>query len=115
MRADIERTDAAIHAVVPGVPIRYFRQPGGKWTAAEVSLVASMGKRPLGWAVDPTDWAKPGTAVIVSRVLSATRAGSIVLMHDGGGDRSQTSAALNTILPALKKKYALVPLPAPVS
>lgn len=115
MRADIERTDAAIHAVVPGVPIRYFRQPGGKWTAPEVRVVASMGKRPLGWAVDPTDWDNPGAAVIASRVLSHTRAGSVVLMHDGGGDRSQTWTALKTILPALKKKFTLIPLPSGTS
>jgi hypothetical protein len=37
----------------------------------------------------------------------------IVLMHDGGGDRSQTVAALRSILPSLKKKYSLIPLPTP--
>lgn len=113
IKADIKRTDDAIHAVVPGVPIAYFRQPGGKWTAGEIKVLASIGKRPLGWSVDPTDWADPGASVIASRVLSHTRAGSIVLMHDGGGDRSQTSAALKTILPALKKKFTLIPLPNP--
>lgn len=112
IRADIERTDNAIHAVVPGVPISYFRQPGGKWTAGEVGVVTALGKRPLGWSVDPSDWEDPGAAVIVSRVLSHTRTGSIVLMHDGGGDRSQTYTALKTILPALKKKFTLIPLPA---
>ncbi|NUR74600.1 MAG: polysaccharide deacetylase family protein [Hamadaea sp.] len=111
IKADIERTDAAIHAVVPGVPIHYFRQPGGEWTAGEVKLVKELGKVPLGWAVDPWDWKNPGVAQIVSRVLGHTGHGSIVLMHDGGGDRSQTNAALRQILPALKAKYALRPLP----
>jgi peptidoglycan/xylan/chitin deacetylase (PgdA/CDA1 family) len=115
IKSDIERTDAAIHKVVPNAPIRYFRQPGGKWTANEIKLLASMGKKPLGWSVDPTDWEDPGSSVIASRVLSHTRTGSIVLMHDGGGDRSQTYAALKKILPALKKKFTLIALPVPAA
>jgi len=111
IRADIQRTDAAIHAVVPGAPIRYFRQPGGEWTAGEVKLIKEMGKVPLGWAVDPWDWKTPGVDQIVSRVLGHTTRGAIVLLHDGGGDRSQTSAALRRILPALKAKFVLRALP----
>jgi peptidoglycan/xylan/chitin deacetylase (PgdA/CDA1 family) len=111
IRADIQRTDNAIHAVVPGVPITYFRQPGGMWTAAEVRVVKEMGKRSLGWSTDPWDWDTPGTEVIVSRVLSHTHGGSIVLMHDGGGNRSQSVAALRRILPALKSKYSLIAMP----
>jgi peptidoglycan-N-acetylglucosamine deacetylase len=111
MTADIERTDAAIHAVVPGVPVRYFRQPGGKWTTAELRVLAALGKRPLGWSVDPWDWKDPGTNVIVSRVVSHTRTGSIVLMHDGGGDRTQSYAALAKILAQFKGKFTLVALP----
>jgi peptidoglycan/xylan/chitin deacetylase (PgdA/CDA1 family) len=112
IKADIDRTDAAIHAVVPDAPIRYFRQPGGKWTAAEVSVLAAIGKKALGWSVDPSDWDDPGSSAIAGRVLSHTRTGSIVLMHDGGGNRSQTSTALRTILPTLKNKYTLIRLPA---
>ncbi|MEV6970638.1 polysaccharide deacetylase family protein [Hamadaea sp. NPDC051192] len=111
IKADIARTDAAIHAVVPGVPIRYFRQPGGEWTAGEVKLLKEMGKVPLGWGVDPWDWKSPGVAQIVSRVVGHTSPGSIVLMHDGGGDRSQTNSALHQILPALKAKFVLRALP----
>lgn len=111
MKADIDRTDAAIHSVVPGVPIRYFRQPGGKWTTAELRVLSSLGKRALGWNVDPSDWDDPGSAVVASRVVSHTKAGSIVLMHDGGGNRSQTSAALTKILAQFKGRFTLIPLP----
>jgi peptidoglycan/xylan/chitin deacetylase (PgdA/CDA1 family) len=111
IRADLQRTDAAIHAVVPNVPIRYFRQPGGAWTAGEVRVIKAMGKVPLGWSVDPWDWANPGVDQIVSRVLSHTTPGAIVLLHDGGGDRSQTSTALRRILPALKSRFTLRALP----
>jgi peptidoglycan/xylan/chitin deacetylase (PgdA/CDA1 family) len=40
----------------------------------------------------------PGASVIAQRVLSALRPGAIVIMHDGGGDRSQTVAALPSII-----------------
>ena len=44
-------------------------------------------------------------------MLTHTHAGSIVLMHDGGGDRSQTVQALRTILPNLQSRFTLVPMP----
>jgi peptidoglycan/xylan/chitin deacetylase (PgdA/CDA1 family) len=114
IKANLIRTDDAIHAVVPGVPIPYFRQPGGIWTAAIHRVVKQLGKQSLGWSVDPSDWRRPGTSTIVKRIIGATRPGSIVLMHDGGGDRSQSWAALRQILPALiAKNYILIPLPVP--
>jgi peptidoglycan/xylan/chitin deacetylase (PgdA/CDA1 family) len=49
--------------------------------------------------------------VIVRRVLAKVRSGSVVLMHDGGGNRSQTVAALPKILKALKTQgYLFYPL-----
>jgi peptidoglycan/xylan/chitin deacetylase (PgdA/CDA1 family) len=56
------------------------------------------------WDIDPTDWDMPGIEAIVTKVLGEAKPGAIVLMHDGGGDRSQTVAALHRILPALAAK-----------
>jgi peptidoglycan/xylan/chitin deacetylase (PgdA/CDA1 family) len=56
---------------------------------------------PLGWSVDPRDWSRPGTPGIIGNILSNTRPGSIILEHDGGGDRSQTVAALSVVIPRL--------------
>jgi peptidoglycan/xylan/chitin deacetylase (PgdA/CDA1 family) len=70
-----------------------------------------MGMQSIYWSVDPRDWARPGTQAIINNVLTHTHEGSIVLMHDGGGDRSQTVQALTTILPNLKSRFTLVPLP----
>ena len=53
------------------------------------------------WDVDPSDWARPGAVVIAGRVLMQTRPGTIILMHDGGGDRSQTVAALPLVIEGL--------------
>jgi peptidoglycan-N-acetylglucosamine deacetylase len=61
------------------------------------------------WSVDPSDWRRPGTRAIVQRVLSAARPGAIVELHDGGGDRSQTLAALPAIVKGLvRRRYHLV-------
>jgi peptidoglycan-N-acetylglucosamine deacetylase len=111
IRGDMQRTLDAIHAVVPGAPVRYFREPGGNWGPNTVAIARSLGMLPLHWRVDPSDWTKPGAPAIISRVLSHTGPGAIVLMHDGGGDRSGTVEALRTILPNLTSRFTLIALP----
>ncbi len=54
------------------------------------------------WSDEARDWATPGTSVIVSRILRLAGDGAIILMHDGGGDRTQTVAALPSIITALR-------------
>jgi peptidoglycan-N-acetylglucosamine deacetylase len=110
IRANLERTNRAIKRAVPGARIRYFRQPGGKWTALEVKVVRDLGMVPLHWSVDPADWQKPGATVIIQRIADRVRAGSIVLLHDGGGDRSGTLGACPTVLTTLKRQYGVVAL-----
>jgi len=64
------------------------------------------------WSVDSGDYARPGVEQIVDRVVSAARPGAIVLLHDGGGDRSQTVAAIPKIVKRLRAKhYRLVTVP----
>lgn len=109
--SQLSRTNDAIRAIVPGARIEYFRNPGGEFSPLTMSIAAGMGMRSLYWSVDPDDWQRPGTQAVINNVMSHTHSGSIVLMHDGGGDRAQTVAALKAILPALKSRYRLVPLP----
>jgi cellulose synthase/poly-beta-1,6-N-acetylglucosamine synthase-like glycosyltransferase len=54
--------------------------------------------------VDSGDWARPGVGNITASVLPAASAGGIVLMHDAGGDRSQTVAALDRIIPEMVRR-----------
>jgi cellulose synthase/poly-beta-1,6-N-acetylglucosamine synthase-like glycosyltransferase/peptidoglycan/xylan/chitin deacetylase (PgdA/CDA1 family) len=54
--------------------------------------------------LDSKDWARPGAGAIVKRATPRTSAGQIVLMHDAGGDRSQTVAALRVLVPRLKAR-----------
>ncbi|WP_316771354.1 bifunctional polysaccharide deacetylase/glycosyltransferase family 2 protein [Streptomyces sasae] len=53
---------------------------------------------------DAQDWQRPGTERILVNATPHGRAGQILLMHDGGGDRAQTVAALNTLIPRLKAR-----------
>lgn len=110
IRADLARTNTEIRRAVPGVRITYYRQPGGKWTPQVIRVVETMGMIPLHWDVDPADWRKPKPAEISKRVSAQARPGSIVLLHDGGGDRSATLAASPEILSSLRRKYGIVRL-----
>jgi peptidoglycan/xylan/chitin deacetylase (PgdA/CDA1 family) len=53
--------------------------------------------------VDTKDWEKPGTAHIEHAILAGARPGAIILMHDGGGNRAQTVAALDSALTKLTR------------
>jgi peptidoglycan/xylan/chitin deacetylase (PgdA/CDA1 family) len=78
-----------------------FRAPGGHWSPAVLAVCAAAGMRPLDWSVDPRDWSQPGTRKIAEVILQNTRPGSIILEHDGGGDRHQTYEALSIAIPRL--------------
>ncbi len=99
-RAEIASATDAIHAAT-GVHPRMFRAPYGAWSREALAYCARMRLMPLDWSVDPRDWARPGVSQIVSTIMRTTRSGSIILEHDGGGDRSQTVAALKVVIPRL--------------
>jgi peptidoglycan/xylan/chitin deacetylase (PgdA/CDA1 family) len=64
------------------------------------------------WSVDTQDYKNPGVAVIVQRALQGARPGSIILLHDAGGDRSQTVSALPAIVQGVRSRgYKLVTVP----
>ena len=97
---EIARGTDAIHAATgkrPGM----FRAPYGVWPPAVFSYCAEAGLTPLAWSVDPRDWSRPGVRAIVRTIASDTRTGSVILEHDGGGNRAQTVAALKIWLPRL--------------
>ncbi len=79
-----------------------FRPPGGAFNSRVVSDAHGLGMTTIVWDVDPADWSTPGTDAIYGRVVSHARPGSIVVMHDGGGNRSQTVAALPRIINTLR-------------
>ncbi|MER5352269.1 polysaccharide deacetylase family protein [Kitasatospora sp. NPDC002551] len=107
----VTATDARIRAQTGTTP-GCLRPPYGGVNGAVRSGASGLGKSIQLWSVDPQDWARPGRAAIERRVLNAVKPGSVVLFHDGGGDRGQTVAALPGILRTLKSRgytFALLP------
>jgi peptidoglycan/xylan/chitin deacetylase (PgdA/CDA1 family) len=104
--------DMIVQAAGPGTQVSWFRAPGGGFNADNEHITASLGMSSLGWSVDPRDWSRPGVPAIVSTVQSQLKPGGVILMHDGGGDRSQTVAALKQLLPWLVAQGYTFDLPA---
>lgn len=100
VRADLQRTLDAIHAVVPDAPVPYFRAPFGHW-GRTVPVAAALGMAPLEWQLAVEDWEPPGTDELVRR-LGGVEPGGVVLLHDGGGDRRQTVEAVARMIPRLR-------------
>jgi peptidoglycan/xylan/chitin deacetylase (PgdA/CDA1 family) len=64
------------------------------------------------WSLDTGDYLRPGVPELVHRVLAGAHPGEIVLMHDAGGDRRQTIAALPEIIEGLRSRgYRPVTVP----
>jgi peptidoglycan-N-acetylglucosamine deacetylase len=109
-RYQVLTTDRYIRAQT-GYTSRCLRPPYGATNSVVSRRAAALDKRIVLWSVDPRDWSRPGASVITRRVLANVRSGSVILLHDGGGDRSQTVAALPTILRTLKARgYVFYPL-----
>jgi peptidoglycan/xylan/chitin deacetylase (PgdA/CDA1 family) len=100
IRDEMVRGTEAIHRVTGRRP-HMFRAPYGAWSPTVLEWCEHMRMTPLDWSVDPRDWSRPGVPAIVGNIMDNTRTGSIILEHDGGGDRSQTVAALKVVLPRL--------------
>jgi peptidoglycan/xylan/chitin deacetylase (PgdA/CDA1 family) len=96
-----------------GATAQLMRPPGGSYSPDTVQIARNLGERLVLWSVDPADW-RPGTTPgqIAQRVLGAVRPGSIVILHDGGGDRSATVAALPRIIKGIRRRgLRLVAIP----
>lgn len=81
--------------------VHFVRPPYGLTDASTQEHAGGFGYVVVMWDVDSHDWQLPGANQIVENVLNYVQPGDIVLMHDGGGDRSQTVLALETILQEL--------------
>ena len=102
-REQVEKARTVIGQITGAEP-RYVRPTGGN--ANEQALVAAgdLADGFIGWDVDTEDWTMPGADAIVQTALDEVHPGSVVLMHDGGGDRSQTVEALDKLIPKLQEE-----------
>lgn len=84
-----------------GVAPTCLRPPGGKVDDNARALASAAGLSVELWTVDPQDWRREGPSTIEAGVVDLAEPGDVVLLHDGGGDREQTIAALDGILDRL--------------
>lgn len=83
---------------------RLFRPPYGSFNATTFKELRKLHLLTVLWSVDTSDYTMPGAAAIAQRALAGARPGAIILLHDGGGDRSETIAALPAIVAGLHRK-----------
>jgi peptidoglycan/xylan/chitin deacetylase (PgdA/CDA1 family) len=110
--SQLSRTRSAIRSASGYYTPCLFRAPGGAVSGALFPVARSLGMLTIQWDVDPRDWSRPGTGSIYSTVVGQARRESIILMHDGGGPRNQTVAALPEIIRTLRSRgYGFKTLP----
>ena len=97
---EVEKGFSAIEEVTGTTVSRVMRAPGGNFHGSIIWTLQPYITAEIGWDIDTEDWRRPGASTIAQRILEA-KSGNVVLMHDGGGDRSQTVEALKQALPTL--------------
>ncbi len=101
--SQIDRTSHALEEAIGVRPI-FFRPPYGSLSSQVLAQTCHLGMTTIMWNDLAQDWARPGANFIIHRTLNLIRNGSIILMHDGGGDRSQTVNALPIIIESLQNR-----------
>lgn len=107
---EIESNNKLIEELT-GVESPLFRPPGGVLDNGLVDYVLKQNHVNVMWSVDSQDW-KASSDKIIDNVLKQAKPGGIILMHDGGGDRSGTVKALPIVIQKLKEQgYTFVTVP----
>jgi len=109
---EIRQTDQLVFEST-GIHTYFYRPPGGFLSNSQLEAVKKNGHIVALWSVDSKDWRNPGVKQIVDNVMKNVFPGAIILLHDGGYQRSQTVKALGPIIDALRDRgYRIVTLSA---
>ena len=100
---EIRRTQAAVRSATGYTPC-VFRPPYGVADPRQISQAHSLGLDTIVDCLDSEDWKEPGSRAIYRRVVSLARSDTVILMHDAGGRRRQTVAALPRIITKLRSR-----------
>lgn len=100
-RAELVQTDERIR-IITGAPVRTFRPPFLDVNDEILVLADALGYRSIGAVnLETRDWEQPGIDHIVEKTRDAVRSGSILVLHDGFGDRSQSVEAVRILVAEL--------------
>jgi peptidoglycan/xylan/chitin deacetylase (PgdA/CDA1 family) len=98
---EVEGGAAFLRSVTGQDPL-FYRAPGGNLSPEVIDVAHHRGLRVVGWAVDSGDYRRPPAPVLLGRILAQVQPGAIILLHDGGGDRSHTVAIVKPLIDALR-------------
>ena len=84
---------------------RLFRPPYASFNADTIELLDHRRLLMVLWSIDTGDYLDPGSEVIAERALDGVGPGSVILMHDAGGDRMETIDALPQIIKGLREQH----------
>lgn len=108
---EIENTTSLIYQLT-GVKTNLFRPPGGNMRNGVAAYARNSKYAIIMWSSDSKDYSRPTVPNLINNVFRTAKPGGIVLLHDGGGNRSQTVAALPTIIENFRKEgYSFVTVP----
>ena len=95
-----------------GVKTSLFRPPGGIMSNGVAGYAKNNKYAIIMWSSDSIDYSRPAVPKLINNIFRSARPGGIVLMHDGGGDRSHTVKALPEIISRFRKQgYKFVTVP----
>ena len=101
--AQITQAAEAIHQAGAPYPV-LLRPPYGSFDQSTLEVLRGERMLMVLWSADTSDYLRPGVSKIIYTAVSGAQPGAIILMHDGGGDRSQTVAALPRIIVRLRQR-----------
>ncbi len=104
-KQEIERTGKLIEGLTGQSP-ELVRPPYGKITEEQIILLSELGYKVINWSVDTKDWREDNNhpGMLLTRTRLKVHPGAIILMHDGGGDRSHTVEFLPELIKMLQNK-----------
>lgn len=100
---EVENNQVAIQKAAGHLPI-CLRPPYGATDQQTYQRAEEMGLEISLWDIDTQDWRRPGVDAIADHILESAFPGAVILMHDGGGDRSMSVQALQQALPQLQQQ-----------
>jgi chitin deacetylase len=108
---EIDHTTAIIQQTT-GVKTDLFRPPGGIMNNGVVAYARNSKYTIIMWSSDSSDYSHPGVSALIHNIFKTAKPGGIVLMHDGGGNRSQTLQALPEVISRFRSQgYQFVTIP----
>ncbi|MBN3908207.1 MAG: polysaccharide deacetylase family protein [Nostoc sp. NMS1] len=108
---EIDHTADQIYQVT-GIKTNLFRPPGGIMHNGVADYARNSKYAIILWSSDSVDYSRPAVPKLINNVFRRAKPGGIVLMHDGGGNRSKTVQALPEIIANFRKQgYRFVTIP----